>query len=144
MLFVVACSNDSSPKGDQVEFDMKVLKNDRMIADFVQHHPEWPVIKYARADLNNDGRQDVVIIYRVAKDANRMRVVLDLGEKYSDTNEVPAPIYDQSIVFRDIDKKPPLEFIVQGRKGAKIGYAIFRIENEQLIDIFGEGMADCC
>ena len=102
------------------------------------------MIKYARADLNNDGRQDVVVIYRIAKDANRMRVILDLGDKYSDTNEVPAPLYDQSIVFRDIDKKPPLEFIVQGRKGAKIGYAIFRIENNQLIDIFGEGMEDCC
>jgi hypothetical protein len=144
LLFVMACSNDSSPKGDQVEFDVKVLKNDAAIADFVNRHPEWPVIKYARADLNNDGRQDVVIIYRIAKDTNRMRVVLDIGGKYSDTNEAPAPLYDQSIVFRDIDKKPPVEFIVQGRKGAKIGYAIFRIENEQLIDIFGEGMEDCC
>jgi len=144
LFFIMACSNDSPPKGDQIDFDLKVLKSDLMIADFVQRHPEWPVIKYARADLNNDGRQDVVVIYRIAKDANRMRVILDLGDKYADTNEVPAPLYDQSIVFRDIDKKPPLEFIVQGRKGAKIGYAIFRIENNQLIDVFGEGMEDCC
>lgn len=144
LVFVMACSTDSSPRGDQVDFDLKVLESDPMIADFVRRHPEWPVIKYARADLNNDGRKDVILIYRIARDANRMRAVLDVGEKYADTNEVPAPIHDQSIVLRDIDKKPPLEFIVQGRKGARIGYAIFRVEADQLIDVFGEGMEDCC
>ena len=68
LFFIMACSNDSPPKGDQIDFDLKVLKSDLMIADFVQRHPEWPVIKYARADLNNDGRQDVVVIYRIARD----------------------------------------------------------------------------
>jgi len=103
LLFVIACSNDSPPKGDQFEFDVKVLKNDAAIADFVNRHPEWPVIKYARADLNNDGRKDVVIIYRIAKDTNRMRVVLDIGGKYSDTNDVfvVKKAFQQTPVFKN-------------------------------------------
>jgi len=37
-----------------------------------------------------------------------------------------------------------MEFIVQGSKGNKTGFAVFRIENNQLVDLFGEGMEDCC
>ena len=48
------------------------------------------------------------------------------------------------IQLRDIDKKPPMEFIVQGAKGSKMGFAVFRIEENRLVDLFGEGMEDCC
>ena len=80
----------------------------------------------------------------VSEQKNMMRVILDLDEGFLATNEVPAPIEDQIIQFKDIDKKPPMEFIVQGSKGNKTGFAVFRIENNQLVDLFGEGMEDCC
>jgi hypothetical protein len=107
-------------------------------------HPEQEIVKWAEEDLNADGRNDLVVIYRVDPDHNRMRVILDLGGSYFETNEVPAPYSDQVIQFRDIDGKPPLEFIVQGARGAKMGFAVFRIENNRLVDLFGEGMRDCC
>lgn len=73
-----------------------------------------------------------------------MCVIINKGLDFIETNSVPAPVSDQMIQFRDIDRKPPLEFILQGRKGAKAGYAIFRIEQGVLTDLFGEGMEDCC
>ena len=60
------------------------------------------------------------------------------------TNEVPAPVSNQVITFKDIDDKPPLEFIVQGMKGSNLGYAIYRVEGSILENLFGEGMEDCC
>jgi len=86
----------------------------------------------------------LLVMYRVSEQKNMMRVILDLDEGFLATNEVPAPIEDQIIQFKDIDKKPPMEFIVQGSKGNKTGFAVFRIENNQLVDLFGEGMEDCC
>jgi hypothetical protein len=73
-----------------------------------------------------------------------MLVVLDIKGGYQCTNEVPAPVSNQVITFKDIDDKPPLEFIVQGMKGANIGYAIYRVDGTKLEDLFGEGMKDCC
>lgn len=111
---------------------------------FRTQHPTLEVIKWAEEDLNADGRKDLVVLYRVDPEHNGMRVILDLGGTYLETNEVPAPYSDQVIQFRDIDQKPPMEFIVQGVRGVKMGFAVFRIEENRLVDLFGEGMRDCC
>lgn len=111
---------------------------------FEQTYPGFQVIKIARGDVNGDGRDDLVVMYRVSDEKNMMRVILDLEEGFLTTNEVPAPLEDQNIQFKDIDKKPPMEFIVQGSKGTKTGFAIFRIEKDHLVDLFGEGMDECC
>lgn len=111
---------------------------------FITTRPDNEVIKCAQADLNNDNNDDLVVIYRESREKNNMLVVLDLKGGYQCTNEVPAPVSNQVITFKDIDDKPPLEFIVQGMKGANVGYAIYRVEGTRLEDLFGEGMKDCC
>jgi len=131
--------NEDPPKPDQ-----EVHNTNRLLQYFITENPGKEVIKYALKDLNNDGREDLLIIYKVGKEKNMMCVILDLGEKYVATNELPAPVSNQVIQFKDIDDKPPMEFIVHGSKGAKVGYAIFRVEKGQIVDLFGEGMADCC
>lgn len=73
-----------------------------------------------------------------------MRVILSTDGTYTITNDVPAPVSNQTITFKNIDDKPPMEFIVQGMKGANMGYAVYRIENSKLVDLFSEGMAGCC
>ncbi|MCC5425445.1 Cys-Cys-COOH (seleno)protein SaoC, partial [Clostridium botulinum] len=77
-------------------------------------------------------------------DKNSMVVVLSDKEKYKITNEVSAPIENQKIEFKDIDKKPPIEFVVSGSKNGSFGYAIYRIEKGKIINLFGEDMKDCC
>lgn len=115
-----------------------------MMQYFAANHSKTTILKYAQADLDNDGKDDLVVIYQIAKAQNQMCIIRNQGGRFAETNAVPAPVSDQLILFRNIDAKPPLEFIVQGRKGAKAGYAIFRIEKGKLIDLFGEGMDDCC
>ena len=107
-------------------------------------HPGKEVIKSAAADLNGDNMEDLVVIYRESEEKNKMVVVLGKQDDYICTSETPAPVSNQVITFKDIDDKPPLEFIVQGMKGANVGYGIFRVEGDLLEDLFGEGMRDCC
>ncbi|OPX90863.1 MAG: hypothetical protein A4E53_00801 [Pelotomaculum sp. PtaB.Bin104] len=111
---------------------------------FQATHPGQEAIVYSRADVNNDQGVDLVVIFRAGKENNAMLAVLGFPGSYQCTNEVPAPVSDQVIQFKDIDDKPPLEFIVQGRKGTNYGYAIYRVEGTNLEDLFGEGMKDCC
>jgi len=144
LMLIVICGCDGPAKEDHSNVDPKALKTNRLLRYFVTNNPGKPIIKCASKDLNADGREDLLIIYKVSKEKNMMCVILDLGEKYVATNELPAPVSNQVIQFKDIDDKPPMEFIVHGSKGAKVGYAIFRIQKGQIVDLFGEGMTDCC
>ncbi len=148
LLFLISaygCSEKDTPTpGDQKDFDASVLGENQMMQYFVGNHPGQTILKYAQADLDNDGRQDLIVIFSIEKGKNMMSVIRYQGVDLVETNAVPAPVSDQMIQFKNIDKKPPLEFILQGRKGAKVGYAIFRVEGGKLADLFGEGMEDCC
>lgn len=115
-----------------------------MLEYFKTTHPGKEIIIFDRADLNYDNTDDLVVIFRESKEKNSMLVVLDLTDSYQCTNEVPAPVSNQTIQFKDIDQKPPMEFIVQGMKGVNVGYAIYRVGGTILEDLFGEGMKDCC
>jgi hypothetical protein len=106
--------------------------------------PVVEVICTAYADLDDDGRQDLIVIYSIAPEINRMCVVLNLAGGPQLTNEHPAPVSNQVIQLRDIDEKPPMEFIVFGSKGLNTGFAIYRYEQGNLDDLFGEGMRGCC
>ena len=132
-------------RGDRSEpLKAGLTESSERLEFFRTQHPTLELIKWVEEDLNADGRKDLVVMYRVDADHNGMRVILDLGGTYFETNEVPAPYSDQVIQFRDIDQKPPMEFIVQGARGVKMGFAVFRIEENRLVDLFGEGMRDCC
>ncbi len=141
---VIVCGCDNPKQQDPPDLGRGGSGVSAMQHYFVTNNPGKEVIKYGYKDLNNDGQEDLVVIYRVSKDKNMMRAILTSMGGYLATNEVPAPVSNQRVEFRDIDQKPPMEFIVQGMKGTKVGYAVFRIENGRIVDLFGEGMADCC
>jgi len=146
-LFFSACDGNeqsATEAGDQQVFSAEAAGKLPLLALFTELHPALVVLKYAEADLDDDGRKDMIVIYRVDREKNQMLVIRNIATAPVETNSVPAPISDQMIQFRNIDSKPPLEFILQGRKGAKVGYAIFRIEEGVLVDLFGDGMEDCC
>lgn len=145
LLTVSSCSsNNEASHGDQKDYSPSAEQNNTLMQYFIKEHPERTILKYAQADLDNDTQEDLVIIYRLTTDKNMMCIIHHNEDALSETNSVPAPVSDQMIQFRNIDEKPPQEFIVQGRKGAKVGYAIYRLEDGTLSDLFGEGMEDCC
>lgn len=114
--------------------------------------PKDRLILCSQADLNNDGIPDVVLIYAPAKgtspvpehDGKAMCVLVSTPQGYVTTNSLPAPFERQTIQYRDIDEKPPLEFIVSGFKGAKSGLGVYRIYGEKVVNLFGESMDECC
>lgn len=101
------------------------------------------IITYAEEDINNDDKKDLVVIYKQGTKHKTVAVVSDKKGLYITEPKV-APKEDVSITFRDIDEKDEIEVMISGSKNGNIGYAIYRIENEKLIDLFGEGMDACC
>lgn len=100
------------------------------------------VLLTKEGDITDDGVDDLIVIYEISKSEKRMVVVLGGLERL--TNSVKAPVERQSIKLKNIDEKAQMEFIVSGYKGSKLGYAIYRIEDNRIIDLFGEGMDECC
>lgn len=128
----------------QQEEDLGVSLDNELLEYFISQYPENKVLKCGYEDVNDDGIKDLVVIFYKAKRSNGMVVILDKGDKYEITEEVPAPIENQTIEFKDIDDTGPIEFIVSGSKDGRFGYAIFRVEGLESINLFGEGMEDCC
>ena len=104
----------------------------------------YPIITSVEDDIDGDGRLDTVLIYQIAPDKCQICVILNLEDGFMISGSSRAPVENQSIKLKDIDNKPPLEIIVSGSKRGKYGYGILRLENNQLIDLFGEGMDECC
>lgn len=134
-------SNDET----NIVVTLGVEKDNELLLYFEEQFPDNKVITCGYEDLNDDGRKDLLVIYKEGKKKNAMLIVLDTEEGYKFTDHTHAPIENQKIEFKDIDKTGPMEFIVSGSKDGKFGYAIFRlVDDYELRDLFGEGMEDCC
>ena len=140
ILVASACVQEESG-----QTDIGVEKGNALLLHFEEKNPGEKVIKCGYEDVTDDGIKDLVVIYNVKAGKNGMKVVVGSEDgKYNITGEVPAPADDQDIQFKNIDEKGEVELIISGSKNGNVGYAIFRIENMEIINIFGEGMEDCC
>lgn len=95
-------------------------------------------------DINNDGLEDLIVIYQDTPTTNKMIAIWQEDGKVVISEPTPAPVENYRIEWRDIDDQDPIELIVSGSKGVNVGYAIYRWENHKFINLFGEGMEDCC
>ena len=102
------------------------------------------IIKTAEEDLTDNGKKDLIVVYEKTSDQNEMVVVVEGEEGLYTTSPIKAPKESVEIKFKNIDNKGVMEMIVSGSKNGKVGYAIYRLEDKKLIDLFGEGMRDCC
>ncbi|MCC0631501.1 Cys-Cys-COOH (seleno)protein SaoC [Clostridioides sp. ZZV15-6388] len=117
--------------------------NQETLKYFKKNYKE-DIITCAEEDLNNDGKKDLVVIYKKGNNSNEMVVVVSDKDGHYITKPIPAPIENQTITFKNIDEKPPIEVIVSGSKNGNVGYAIYRVEGKKLVDLFGEDMDKCC
>lgn len=144
VIFALGLLGFSYDKSKEINEKLGVDLDNKLLEYFKSQYPENEVIKCGYEDLNNNGRKDLVVIFRKTKSRNAMIVVVDNGSKYEITGEVPAPLENQRIEFKNIDDIEPIEFIVSGSKNGRFGYAIFRLEGLKINNLFGEGMEDCC
>lgn len=121
----------SSGSDERMDFFNKNIKNNK-------------IIKTAEEDLTDNGKKDLIVVYEKTSDQNEMVVVVEGEEGLYTTSPIKAPKESVEIKFKNIDNKGVMEMIVSGSKKGKVGYAIYRLEDKKLIDLFGEGMRDCC
>lgn len=134
-----------SYQNNNAKIPLGVEKDNELLLYFIENKVEYGVITCGYEDLNDDDRKDLLVIYKVGPRENGMTIVLDTLDGYKFTDSVRAPIDNQKIEFKDIDKTGPIEFIISGSKDGNFGYSIFRlIDDFEIRDLFGEGMDDCC
>lgn len=97
----------------------------------------------AVADLNNDGVDDLLIAFSYDEESNKMIAILG-GDRPLITPMAAAPLEDIMIEIKNVDKKPPNEFVISGSKGGQVGYGIYYIKNGKIVNMFDNNMADCC
>ncbi|MBQ3404494.1 MAG: hypothetical protein IJG63_03640, partial [Oscillospiraceae bacterium] len=92
-----------------------------------------------------EGNHDLVVIYTSDDKLCWTVAVVDdgSGEHYY-TEPTPAPRQNQKIRFFNMDKLGPLEVMITGDKDGQVGYALYRVMDGGLINLYGEGMEDCC
>ncbi len=95
-------------------------------------------------DLNNDGREDLIVIYQDTPVTNKMIAIWEEEGRTLISEPTPAPVDNYRLEWRDIDDKPPVELIVSGSKGVNVSYAIYRWQKGEFFNLFAEGMEGCC
>lgn len=128
-----------------VEYAESVEEDNRLLKAFTEKYEEASVVLACEEDVTDDGLKDLVVIYK-AEGLTRTVVVMDSGdgENFAFSTPIPAPIENQKIQFKNIDKEAEIEIIITGEKKGAVGYAIYRMIDGEPADLFGEGMEDCC
>ncbi|MGL5054779.1 MAG: Cys-Cys-COOH (seleno)protein SaoC [Fusobacteriaceae bacterium] len=101
------------------------------------------IILSKEMDVDKDGNIESFIIYK-KNDKTWLTVGYRLDGQIMFSPPIPAPMEGQEIIFNDYDKDGIVEFIVSGYKEDKLGYGVYKFFNFKIIDIFSEGMKECC
>lgn len=128
---------------DVETFAKPVSEDNNLLKEFKRLFKERIVILACEEDINNDNRKDIVVISKLNDDISTV-ALLDMGEEFKTTEPIPAPRENQYMKFFNMDNEGAIEILITGEKKGQVGYAIYKYEDGRLIDIFGEGMEDCC
>ena len=133
-----AAEENGVPYAEMVEDDHPLL------VEFCNRYPERTVLLACAEDITNDGIQDIVVISQLDEDIASIALYTDENGVLVETPPIPAPRENQHIRFFNMDKLSEIETLITGEKNGQVGYAIYRIMDGELINLFGEGMEDCC
>lgn len=139
----------SSCETNSIEYKKSEIKNTRLLDFFKEENKNCTVITVGEKDINNDEKEDMVVIFKHNDNSHGHIGEVEFTVVINDDNpkllkHYKAPVENQKIEFKDVDKKQPIEFIISGSKNSNIGYSIYRFENNEVIDIFGSGSMDAC
>ena len=128
---------------DNSIFAKNVSDDNILKKEFEKKFPERKIIIACEEDITGDSIKDLVVISSYG-DLIETIALIDNKTNYIFTEPISAPRENQMIKFFNIDKDNITEVLITGEKKGQVGYAIYRYIDEKLIDIFGEGMEDCC
>ena len=149
---------DGNRAGRDIDYAENVAEDNKILMEFKELYPNCKILVACEEDLTNDGCKDLVLVfnnpdkdeysgYTQLTDGGyiRLAVMIDSGdgENYECSVPVPAPVENQRIKFQNIDEQEEIEFILQGQKGAKVGYGIFRVMEGEPISLFDQGFEEC-
>lgn len=128
-----------------VKYAPSVKKENKLLKDFRNKFPKADVLATGEEDVTNDDLKDLVIIFR-NEGLTRTMVVMNNkdGGNYTYSTPVPGPVENPRIQFKNIDNEDEIEFIITGEKKSTVGYAIYRMIDNEPVDLFGDGMEECC
>ena len=147
-LFFVLCVFIFVSCGDNTQ-DIKSaegINNNELYKSYMKEYSEKELLTFLLFYFSGDDKDDLIIIYRESKYSNKL---IGIYKDYNSgkilmTSPIPAPIESYTMKFYNIDEKVPNEILVSGKKGAHIGFAVYRLENGEFISLFENGMEDCC
>lgn len=134
-------------ESDRKNYAESVAEDHEALLYFNQEMPGREVFLACEEDLTDDGLKDLVVVYHNPEEGviNWMVALINRGDgTYDITPPTRAPIENQAIRFFNMDKAGEMEFVLTGEKEGEVGYAIYRIIDGELINLFGEDMEDCC
>lgn len=120
------------------------INNKELYKEYVKKYSDNELLTFLEGDFNGDNIDDLIIIYKESEYSNKLIGIYKDSNKILMTTPIPAPIENYIIKFYNIDEKVPNEILVSGKKGANIGFAVYRLENGELISLFENGMEKCC
>lgn len=122
-----------------------VSDDNKALQEFKRNHPGEEICLACEEDITGDGLKDLLVITRDEENAYTTPMIADSQNSWHELERVRAPYENQKMRFLDFDKDGIMNPLISGERNSKIGYAVYRITKEgKFIDVFGEGMEDCC
>ena len=125
-----------------IQFAEMVKENHPLLKEFRSRHPERTVLLACAEDITNDGIEDLVVISQEGEDISTIALFSQPSGELGETDPIPGPRENQRIRFFNMDKLSEIETLITGEKNGQVGYAIYRIMDGQMVNLFGEGMED--
>lgn len=141
--FVFISCNDNNYNTEYIK-NAEGINNKELYKEYIKKYSDKELLTFLEGDLNGDNINDLIIIYKESEYSNKLIGIYKDSNKILMTTPIPAPIENYIIKFYNIDEKVPNEILVSGKKGASIGFAVYRLENGELISLFENGMEKCC
>lgn len=127
-----------------VDYAVMVEEKHPLLVEFRSRYPQRTVLLACAEDITNDAVQDLVVISQLDDEISTIVLYTDETGELVETPGIPAPRENQHIRFFNMDKVAEIETLITGEKNGQVGYAIYRIMDGEMINLFGEGMEDCC
>ena len=135
---------DAAEAASSAAYAAAVSEDDPLLAAFCDRYPERTVLLACGADISDDGLDDLVVISQDGDDISAIALVARPDGGCDETLPVPAPRENQRLRFYNVDGSGRQEVLITGEKDGQVGYAVYRLVDGTLRDLFGEGMANCC